>query len=671
MLAQRSIFRGVAIASSFAFLVIGVILALSHSAMALAVYAIVSISTVLLECITWRIHFSHPRDTPFGLTGSAMCVKSIVLSLVISLLLEALTLFGAPLSSVVDISDWSILRIALFFIVAYSMCLLMLYKVREHPRVVLRRYLETFSLKKIIQVFFIVILAIVVAGVFSVLISQSLGLSFLSTLLFFIAVFGTTLFFVTQAKCAQSHPERFFLVAALLLGSYLVFALPSETNISWDDQIHYKKSLALSYVVNSEYADSDMTLLNPLIGGGHIVERPNIGALSESEITAYHRQLNDLYASGGYHRVEGFGTAPEESTIVSYATIGYIPSAIGLWVGRVLHLPYSLIFSMGRWMNLLAYCLVAFYAIKVIPTRKILLCAVALLPTNLFLAASYSYDPWLTSFLFLGVAFVVKGLSSPGTKLTNLSCIALLFVFFVGLAPKAIYFPLIGLLFLFPKDKFISTQQRKIFTLSVIALGCLVVASFLLPFVSSGGGNASDMRGGVGVDSSAQLQYIISDPLGYGSTLLSFFANHYLTLIESDGYTVAFAYLGQVQFAIPWFAMLPTVLLLLIALTDVDSISERFARIPYAVWMALLFIITVCLIATSLYISYTPVGLDTVNGCQHRYLLPLIFPLFAFCFNLKMKNDINRKVYNLAAISLSTVPMVFCCWYLVASTIVA
>lgn len=669
-LVQKSIFRGAVIASSLALLIVGVMLAPSHSAMAMAIYIVASASIVLLECITWRIHFSYPRDTPFGLTGLKMCLKTIALSLLAALLLEAITLYGAPLSSVVNLSDWNLWRIVFFFVVSYSVCLLTLFEMRERPQVILRHFRERFSLKKIILMSVAVIVAITAAATLGLIFSKIFGLSFTSIFLLLSAIFITILFFATQTSHVAIHPERCFILVALLFGSYLAFVLPAETNISWDDQIHYKKSLALSYIIDSEYADSDATLLNPLIDDDYL-GRPDVDSLSESKISVYHSNLNDLYASGGYHRAEGFGTAPEDSTIASYATIGYVPSAIGLWVGRALHLPYSLVFDVGRWMNLLAYCLVSFFAIKIIPARKILLCAVALLPTNLFLAANYSYDPWLISFLFLAVALIVRELSTPDVKLTTRSWVAILLVFFVGLGPKAIYFPLIGLLFLFPKEKFISARQRRAFILSAIVLACLVIASFLLPFVSSAGGNFNDMRGGSDVNSSGQLRYIFSDPWGFVLMLQSFLTNNYLTLIGSDGYTISFAYLGQLQFAIPWFAMFSTILLLLIALTDVDSVSEKFARIPYAAWTTFLFLISVCLIVTSLYVSFTPVGLDTVNGCQHRYLLPLIFPLFAFCLNLKMKNEINRKVYNLSAISLSTVPMVLCCWYLVASKIVA
>ena len=46
-----------------------------------------------------------------------------------------------------------------------------------------------------------------------------------------------------------------------------------------------------------------------------------------------------------------------------------------------------------------------------------------------------------------------------------------------------------------------------------------------------------------------------------------------------------------------------------------------------------MFLFTVILVATALYVSFTPVGLGTVNGCQSRYLLPLLVPCLSFILN--------------------------------------
>ena len=42
------------------------------------------------------------------------------------------------------------------------------------------------------------------------------------------------------------------------------------------------------------------------------------------------------------------------------------------------------------------------------------------------------------------------------------------------------------------------------------------------------------------------------------------------------------------------------------------------------------------LVATALYVSFTPVGLATVNGCQTRYVIPVLVPALAVGLNNKI-----------------------------------
>lgn len=675
---QHRLFVGSMAATAAMLFLVGLVLSSSHSAGAMAMYAVVAGALLAIEFTTWHLFGVRNDSQLFGKMDAKLLLKLLVASLAAALFLEGATLFGARSMSVLSVQDWNFARVAFFFILAYAGGLVVLVFLKRNPFDFVRGFFIRFTPKKFFVLAATILAVAGVSAVLSAMLSRTFGYAYLPVFLFFCAVIGCVAYFVAFARRSKDRPERFFLIVALFLGSFLVLTFPAETNISWDDQIHYKRSLALSYVMDSEYSDADATLLDPLRDDGDL-GRPYVGDLwveqgdvwSESEVDAYHDQLNLVYESGGYYPLEGFTTAPAGETIVSYSTLGYIPSAFGLWLGRLLHLPFDSIVTLGRWMSLLSYCLISFVAIKVIPVKKVLLCAIALLPTNLFLAANFSYDPWLVSFLFLAIALVVKALCSPEVPLSNRAWIGTLLVFFVALGPKAVYFPLIGLLLLYPKTKFSSARRRKLFVASVIALGIIVVASFLLPFIASSGGGAGDLRGGSGVNSSEQTRFILSNPLGYAEVLFSFLANNYLTLFGSNEYTITFSYLGNLQSSLPWISGLPVVLLLIIALTDSDSVSRKVARVPYAIWMAFLFVVSVCLIATSLYISFTPVGYGTVNGCQPRYLLPLLFPLFVFCFNPRMKNEMNRVTYNLIALSFSAIPVVLCCWYLVASKVMA
>jgi uncharacterized membrane protein len=65
----------------------------------------------------------------------------------------------------------------------------------------------------------------------------------------------------------------------------------------------------------------------------------------------------------------------------------------------------------------------------------------------------------------------------------------------------------------------------------------------------------------------------------------------------------------------------------------------------------------IVLAATALYIDYTPVRYGTINGCQLRYILPVVFPVL-YCIselNLKVSEKILKNVYVLGMGGMSII----------------
>jgi uncharacterized membrane protein len=55
---------------------------------------------------------------------------------------------------------------------------------------------------------------------------------------------------------------------------------------------------------------------------------------------------------------------------------------------------------------MLMYVIVVFFAIRKLPKGKLIMSAIALMPTPMYLACTISYDTVVTSFLFLGMAYM-------------------------------------------------------------------------------------------------------------------------------------------------------------------------------------------------------------------------------------------------------------------------
>ena len=113
----------------------------------------------------------------------------------------------------------------------------------------------------------------------------------------------------------------------------------------------------------------------------------------------------------------------------------------------------------------------------------------------------------------------------------------------------------------------------------------------------------------------------------YCGILLRFLLN-YLAPISSDGYIVNYAYLGTLDDALTWLSTIPFLVLTVVAVLDKDGDGNEMVRFCKAetFWILLISFVSIALVATSLYVSFTPVGLETINGCQSRYIIPIVLP---------------------------------------------
>ena len=121
------------------------------------------------------------------------------------------------------------------------------------------------------------------------------------------------------------------------------------------------------------------------------------------------------------HGTEVVMKETQETSGISYDKIAYIPMAVFLFIGKNLKLPFSAVFALGKFGNLLIYVIVMFWAIRLAKSRKLLLAFVAMLPTPLFLASSYTYDSVVFSFITLGCVPVVKRSIFPVNEVLSYS----------------------------------------------------------------------------------------------------------------------------------------------------------------------------------------------------------------------------------------------------------
>lgn len=417
------------------------------------------------------------------------------------------------------------------------------------------------------------------------------------------------------------------LAVILSVGTLYATVVPASTGISWDDEWHYNCSMVLSHVINPDvskaeyyYADKKCYLTTAL-------EHKNYDRESQRET---YQEVDELHQFKDKTLTGRFWPR--------YRNLCYLPAAFGLWLGRLISLPYHMTFMLGRWFNVLFYAVVVFLAIRKLKSGKILAAAVALIPFNIFMASSYSYDQWITAWLLYGFCCFFGELQQPEKKMTVREWICMLFAFFIGVGPKMLYIPLVLLTLFMPKEKFVSSKQRKLIMAAVLCVSIAVCGKLILMFISPG--SIQDARGGTEVDALGQVSYIFAHPWEYTKTLLGFLVD-YVSLESANRYFSNLQYLTNLQPTA--LSALAVATLAAVALTDKNEYDLNVTKLPRIVTYALSFAI-LCLVATSMYVAITPVGSDTIGGCQYRYIAPILFPVLYSLGSEKLLNKIKSKI---------------------------
>lgn len=423
----------------------------------------------------------------------------------------------------------------------------------------------------------------------------------------------------------EGFTEKAFAVVAFTAGLCMCCLIPATTLVSWDDEIHFANTVWLAQGSQCTLADYSMIIREI----GKTFSLNNLKPVF-AHFEAYAQTISTAVPTLG-------------AELELHQSIGYIPHCFGMWIGQILNLPYLFTFIMGRIGSLAAYTLFIYYGMKRMKSGKLILAVLALLPTNLFQACSYTYDGWVFSVTAFGICCFVGSMQRGDQKITKKEILVMWAALAVGIMPKGVYFPLILLLQFMPKEKFEDTKSYKKFLLLtfVVAAACFVVYLVLPLF---GGSYLNDTRGGSDVNSVEQIIFILKNPLQYVEILMNFLKG-YLSPENSWSYTSYMAYLNGKDFHTTLFMLMCAA-----ALVDRRIEDRYYDNVWVKAGSTFFLFVTVCIVASVLYITFTPVAHETVLGCQPRYLAPLLFPFFILVGNFCQTRD--WKTERIAAVIL-------------------
>lgn len=394
-----------------------------------------------------------------------------------------------------------------------------------------------------------------------------------------------------------------FFACAMICGCFYIFCMPAEVVMGWDEHIHFDNAITIVNNIGGYSSSADSIVMN------RVYEKDSDFYSADAR-----KNNEDLYNS----KYESHEVGEFKNIKFGATTIAYVPYAVGVIIGRGLLMPYTSAFRFGKLINLLFYCTIVSFAISKTKNNKIIFAGLGILPTVLFMASSFSYDAWVLCFTLLGYSLYLNCIEEK--NLTKSRMLQILICFGLGILIKAVYFPIMIPLLFAPNSIFEKSSDKKIFRIGIIITMLILLLSFALPMLINSG-SQTDARGGTDVNSAEQVKFILSNPLKYAEIYFRYLATFYLIPSHSYGFIQAYAYLGN-----GITNVIPLILLIGLILFTKSDCNHSILNTALS-WISSF--ISLTLVVTALYVSFTPVGLDTVNGCQFRYMIPLLYPILA------------------------------------------
>lgn len=407
----------------------------------------------------------------------------------------------------------------------------------------------------------------------------------------------------------------------------LVFLLCGFLNVLWmpalcvpDEEVHMANTYSLLNLLRGRPEESE--LIRYQTDG---IRRMKSSVSPESTAAFY---ADFTYGNG---RSENAG--PTMYASPNLPKYPYLPAVAGVWITDSLHLPYQVILLSGKVTSLLFLALMAAVSMKLSPELKPALAAVCLLPGTTWLCASYSYDVWNLSMVFLFLSITQKVYRSGRVRLPDLFALILIFLLMV---PVKYVYAVLGLWMLVLGRRLLKNKKL----IAGFAAGGILV---ILAMIWIRGAEAweiattslMDYRAG-GAGSAYTIGYMARHPGTIILVLLHTFFRQVQTLatcmITGEFYS---RYVPEVLTVI-----LLAVFLVLLVTALPKKPSGRVRILACIVMLVGTALVNVAFLL--LYSTHDEHMIGEAAGMQGRYFLPYVLMVPFACFSSRVKNSVHQ-----------------------------
>ena len=256
-------------------------------------------------------------------------------------------------------------------------------------------------------------------------------------------------------------PEQVFLYVVPMF--CLLFTIAMPISKGHDETIHWYK--VYEQAEGRILGEQGKVVLPKGVIGAFVLENPktkitNYSAIFENEDHTINNQYIEM-----------------ESRTATYSPITYLPQIIGIKIGSLFTNNAIILAYIARISNIASCMFLLYMAIKKIPYGKNVIFLLSMIPIAIEGFSTISADGMAIASSVLLIAYVLKLREEKETPITNKQLIILGILSAIVAISKTVYLPIVGIIFLLPKEKFQSRKKQfLLFTIFAIVAWVVDVA---------------------------------------------------------------------------------------------------------------------------------------------------------------------------------------------------
>ena len=439
----------------------------------------------------------------------------------------------------------------------------------------------------------------------------------------------------------KPDPARLFLYLGIpLCGLFLFLTPPWQVA---DEQVHFLRAYHLSQGHLKAHKLNDQ-----MVGGLMPASIPP--AFDELLIPVMHRpeaKLKPAQILKHLHQpLRGRETVflNFHSTAL-YPPVAYLPQSVALLFGRLIGLsPVALLYLARLAAAVTAFWLI-FLALRITPCFAWGFFTLSLMPMTLFQLASCSADALTTALCFLFIAGLLRVATQERRELERGWFMVLLILAWCVTLAKPAYLVLPALILIIPAARFGSLTRYWGTAAAFLLLSVLPILLWMawVQDIYIPGRRHEDIL----LDPQLQLAGLLQDPLAFLHALSATIADQWRHYRDSF-----IGKLGWLDVVLPpWLILTYVWLLPFVAVFLKQEQNPRLSARQLAVLLGV-FGLNLLQIFTMMYLSWSAVGADRIEGVQGRYFIPLA-PLLLIVlsrFPILPALEIKRKTARLVCL---------------------